>query len=142
LESEVSRNRGGGIGSITDFLQNVRNSGFIPRGIIDVGANRGDWTRLALSIFAADTPVIMIEPLDEMASYLTKRFAGCANCHYVQAGAGREAGKLVQTIWPDLNGSSFLPQVNSSQLRSGKQRKTTDRYHRFAPARYLPRLRS
>lgn len=109
---------------MTDFLQNVRNSGFIPRGIIDVGANRGDWTRLALSIFAADTPVIMIEPLDEMAPYLTKVFANCANCQYVKAGAGREAGELVQTIWPDLNGSSFLPQVDSSQFRSGQQRKT------------------
>jgi FkbM family methyltransferase len=123
LGIEVRRNRGGGIGTIVDFLQNVRDRGFSPLGIIDVGANRGDWTRLALSIFP-NAPVIMIEPQDEMRLYLSKLCKSQLNCHYVRAGAGRAAGELVQTIWPDLNGSSFLPQAESSQLRSGKQRKT------------------
>ena len=33
--------------------------------------------------------------------------------------------KVVLTIWPDLSGSSFVPDVDSSQLRIGKQRKTS-----------------
>ena len=88
-----------------------------------MGANRGDWTRLALSIFP-NAAAIMIEPQDEMATYLTKLSATLANCHYVKAGAGSETGELVQTIWPDLNGSSFLFPFENDPLRNGKQRKT------------------
>jgi FkbM family methyltransferase len=123
LGIEIRRNRGGAIGTIADFLENIRTRGFVPRGIIDIGANRGDWTRLALSIFP-DASVIMIEPQDEMQPYLSKLCSSVANCQHVKAGAGRAAGELVQTIWPDLNGSSFLPEADSSQLKSGKQRRT------------------
>jgi FkbM family methyltransferase len=112
-----------GIGKLVRFLKTVRARGFTPRGIIDVGANSGAWTRLALSVFP-DVHVIMVEPQDEMEPYLSRLCRSVAGCHYVKAGAGREAGELVQTIWPDLAGSSFLPQVDSSQLQSGKQRKT------------------
>jgi hypothetical protein len=59
--SEIYRNRGGGIRQIVGFFGEIRARGFTPRGIIDVGATRGDWTRLALSIFP-DASVIMIEP--------------------------------------------------------------------------------
>ena len=120
---EIYRNRGAGIGTMAGFLGDIRTRGFTPRGIIDVGANRGDWTRVALSIFP-DASLIMIEPQDEMQPYLSKLCSSVAGCHYVKAGAAREAGELVQTIWPDLSGSSFVPEVDSSQLRSGKQRKT------------------
>jgi FkbM family methyltransferase len=68
--------------------------------------------------------VIVIEPQDEMASYLDKTRRQLRQLRNVKAGAGREANELVQTISPDLNGSSLLPQVDSSQLRSGAQRKT------------------
>src|ERR1700730_14702173 len=68
---EIYRNRGRGIGTIAGFLGDIRARGFKPRGIIDVGANRGDWTRVALSIFP-DASVIMIEPQDEMQPYLSK----------------------------------------------------------------------
>jgi FkbM family methyltransferase len=123
LGIEIRRNRGGAIGTIADFLENIRTRGFVPRGIIDIGANRGDWTRLALSIFP-DASVIMIEPQHEMQPYLSNLCSSLANCQYVKAGAGRAGGELVQTIWPDLNGSSFLPEADCSQLKSGKQRRT------------------
>lgn len=121
---EIYRNRGKEIGSMAGFLEDLRTRGFTPRGIIDVGANRGDWTRVALSIFP-NASVIMIEPQHEMQPYLSKLSSSVAGCHYVKAGAAREAGELVLTIWPDLSGSSFVPDVDSSQLRIGKQRKTS-----------------
>ncbi|MBV8481985.1 MAG: FkbM family methyltransferase [Verrucomicrobia bacterium] len=120
---EIKRNRGGGVGELVSFLENIRARGFIPRGIVDVGANRGAWTRLALSIFP-NASVIMIEPQDEMEPYLSKLCSSLPTCRYIKAGAGRKPGELVQTIWSDLNGSSFLPPVDRSQLGSGKQRKT------------------
>ena len=123
LGIEIRRNRGGGIGRIASFLEDIRARGFTPRGIIDVGANRGDWTRLALSIFP-NASVIMIEPQEEMQPYLSQLCRSIPACHYVKAGAGHEAAELIQTIWPDLVGSSFLPEVDNSKLQSGKQRKT------------------
>jgi FkbM family methyltransferase len=141
LGIEIHRGRGGQIGKIVGFFRGIQARGFTPRGIIDVGANRGDWARLALSIFP-DASVIMIEPQDEMQPYLSKLCSSVAGCHYVKAGAGREVGELVQTIWPDLAGSSFLPEPDTSQLQSGWQRKTrvvtidsllSETYPEFAP---------
>lgn len=112
-----------GIGEVANFLEDIRARGFVPRGIIDVGANQGDWSRLALSIFPG-TPIIMIEPQDEMQPLLSQLSKREVACHYVKAGAGREPGELVQTIWPDRVGSSFLPEADESRLQTGEQRKT------------------
>jgi len=129
------------IGDMENFLGDIRARGFVPRGIIDVGANRGDWTRLALKIFP-EASVLMIEPQDEMQPRLSQLAESRAGCHYVKAGAGREPGELVQTIWPDLKGSSFLPEPDQSQLQAGTQRKTpvttldklvTETYPDFCP---------
>jgi FkbM family methyltransferase len=111
------------IGACDLFLEDLRARGFLPRGIIDVGANRGDWTRMALSVFPR-TPVLMIEPQDEMEIFLAELAATKPDCHFVKAGAGREPGELVQTIGENPEGSSFLPPVNDELLRAGKQRKT------------------
>jgi FkbM family methyltransferase len=111
------------IGKIGDFLEDVRARGFVPRGIVDVGANEGYWTQLALEIFPK-AAVLMIEPQEEMQSRLTKLAQSRPGCLYIRAGAGREPGELVQTIWPDLSGSSFLPPADARQLKAGTQRKT------------------
>jgi len=111
------------IASIKGFLEDIRARGFSPRGIVDVGANRGEWTRLALSVFPS-TPVVMIEPQDEMEEPLVDICKELVNCTYIKAGAGREAGELVQTIWEDLSGSSFLPEATDEGLKSGTQRRT------------------
>jgi FkbM family methyltransferase len=111
------------IGELNLFLEDIRARGFIPRGIIDVGAHRGDWAKLALSIFPK-TPILMIEPQEEMQKNLSEVVRASPNCQIVQAGAGRKAGELVQTIWEDYAGSSFLPASNAELEKTGKQRKT------------------
>jgi FkbM family methyltransferase len=106
-------------------LRNDRKSSnqWGPSPAYDVGANRGDWTRLALSVFPG-TPVLMIEPQDEMETSLSQLVSEMPVCHYVKAGAGREEGELIQTIWEDLAGSSFLPELDSEKLKTGRQRRT------------------
>ena len=113
----------GHIGEVDLFLEDIRARGFSPKGIIDVGANRGAWTKLALSKFP-NTPVIMIEPQDEMEAPLSELVKIAPNCHYVKAGAGRKPGELVQTIWEDSEGSSFLPPADPALAQAGKQRRT------------------
>ncbi len=111
------------IGNIRTFLEDIRARGFSPRGIIDVGANRGDWTRMALSVFP-DVRVVMIEPQQEMQHILHQLCSQNSRLEFVRAGAGKEDGQLLQTIWDDLAGSSFLPEPSEQKLRAGKQRMT------------------
>lgn len=111
------------IANIRMFLEDVKARGFKPQGIIDVGANTGSWTRMALSIFPR-ARVLMIEPQEEMSHDLQELCRSFSSVEYVRAGAGRECGDLVQTIWEDLLGSSFLPEVSDDKLADGTQRMT------------------
>ena len=111
------------IGDVKMFLEDLKARGFEPRGIVDVGANKGDWTRLSLSVFPR-ARVLMIEPQPEMRSHLEQLCRDNPNLEFVQAGAGRDPGQLVQTIWKDLAGSSFLPKPSEEKLRDGTQRIT------------------
>jgi FkbM family methyltransferase len=106
-----------------ELLEDVRARGFVPRGIIDVGANRGEWTRMALAVFPG-AHVIMIEPQAEMVASLETLCREQANVSLVKAGAGSEAGQLLQTIAEDLAGSSFLPPGNALLREKGRQRLT------------------
>jgi FkbM family methyltransferase len=111
------------IAEIRSFLEDIKARGFPPRGIVDVGANRGDWAQMAISVFPGAS-VLMIEPQDEMEPSLSRLAVEIPTCHYVKAAVGREEGELIQTIWEDLAGSSFLPAPNPEALMAGKQRKT------------------
>jgi FkbM family methyltransferase len=111
------------IASIRCFLEDIKARGFSPRGIIDVGANRGDWTRLVLSVFP-DTPVLMIEPVDELETKLSQLVTERPTCRYVKAAVGREESELVLTVYEDLIGPTFLAEPDYEQLKSGRQRQT------------------
>jgi FkbM family methyltransferase len=84
----------------------------------------------------------MIEPQDEMDAPLSLLISEMPFCNHVKAGAGSEDGERIQTIWDDLAGSSFLPEVDAAKLAIGKQRKTkivaiddllSDSYKNFHP---------
>lgn len=111
------------ISTIECFLADLQNRGLSVRGIIDVGANYGVWTQMALQCFP-QAAVIAIEPQVEMVPSLTNLCQNYPHVQLIQAGAGRSSGELVQTIWEDLAGSSFLPTVDPEKMSSGQQRKT------------------
>ena len=111
------------IGDVRSFLEDVRERGFSPRGILDVGANRGDWSQMALWVFPS-AKTVMIEPQDEVEPFLKKLADSDSRFRYFKCGAGREAGELFQTIWEDTYGSSFAVEKNEELIKSGKQRPT------------------
>ena len=111
------------IGNIQLFLEDIAARGFTPRGILDVGANYGNWTRMAKSVFPR-SEIIMVEPQDELESILSELCVEIEGLQYIKSGVGSEKCELVQTIWDDLAGSSFLPSVEPSQMAAGKQRIT------------------
>ncbi len=109
------------IGYIKAFLEDIRCRGFSPKFVLDVGANRGDWTQMAKDVFP-EASFLLIEPQIEMREYLNNLCSNFEDISWIEAGAGSKKGKLVQTLWDDLAGSSFLPHVDEDLLSSGKQR--------------------
>ena len=78
---------------------------------------------MALAVFPG-AEVIMIEPQEEMRPFLDTLCAERQGLEFIPAGAGGKSGELVQTIWDDLAGSSFLPEVSTDKIREGRQRVT------------------
>jgi FkbM family methyltransferase len=111
------------VGDIDCFLEDLKARGFVPEGLLDVGAHKGSWTADALRTFPA-CKAVMIEPQDEMVPYLEEVCARHPGVTHVKAGAGSACEERIQTIWDDFAGSSFLPQENSELLGTGKQRVT------------------
>lgn len=109
------------IGQIDLFLEDLRAREFRPNLILDIGANKGAWTRMAKTIFP-QAAFLLIEPQPEMKPALDCLCSEFENIQWVQAGVASSEGTLVQTIWEDLGGSSFLPTVREDFLFSGKQR--------------------
>lgn len=105
------------------FLEDIRARGFTCQGIIDIGANQGDWSRMAMSVFP-ESRYLLIEPQSEMAPRLEALCRENPNTDFVLAGVGSKEGELVQTIYEDSRGSTFMPKVDQDLLGRGKQRKT------------------
>ena len=78
---------------------------------------------MALRVFP-DAHVILIEPQVEMVAPLEALCCENVNVSLVKAGAGSQPGQLLQTIWEDLAGSSFLPPEDAALQKKGRQRLT------------------
>jgi FkbM family methyltransferase len=109
------------IGNVNTFLEDIKARNFQPTFILDIGANRGYWSRRAKEIFP-EAAFLLIEPQAEMRQDLDTLCAKHPDIQWVEVGVGAQAGVLTQTIWEDLVGSSFLPAQRESFLKSGKQR--------------------
>lgn len=100
------------------FYEDVRARGFQPRFILDVGANRGDWTEMMLGLFPG-ARYLLLEPQHEMAGALNSLTRRHPNVTWIECGAGPEEGELVLHVSDDLNGSSFVSGAVSEATASG-----------------------
>lgn len=74
-------------------LSRLKNSGFMPKGILDIGACLGQWTHVALTVFP-DTPTVMVDGNPEVASKLAadkERFGHNVRCETAVLGKKRDA---------------------------------------------------
>ena len=87
-------------------LENIKKLGFYPETVLDVGANKGYWSRHCHSVFPK-AEFFLIEPQTEMEDSL-KEFCQQTDSSYFiyAAGENNHTGKL--RIWEDMQGSSFL----------------------------------
>lgn len=103
------------------FLLFLRGRGFVPGLAVDVGANRGHWTEMLKESFPS-CEVLMIEPQPEMRDSLDAVCRRLPGVSWVETAAGARDETRLQTIWEDLEGSSFLPKPDAGRQASGVQR--------------------
>ena len=103
------------------FFLYLRERGFAPELTVDVGANRGRWTEMLKEVFPA-TEVLMIEPQQEMRDSLDAVCRRLPGVRWIETAAGAREETRLQTIWEDLEGSSFLPKPDAGRQASGVQR--------------------
>ncbi len=123
---EVRRKALAGTGQrpITDMkalLEDLRQRGLRPRSVLDVGANLGNWSRMAKTIFP-EADCFLIEPQIECQRALESFCAAYPGSRHLLVGAGAGNASLALTIWDDLVGSSFLPPEAPHLKEAGKQR--------------------
>lgn len=74
-------------------LINMRRAGFQCTGVIDGGANVGDWTRHFWKVFPC-VPSIMVEPLPEMIDVLNRLATSVKGSSVEISALGAEPGKV------------------------------------------------
>ena len=104
--------------SMQALLEHLRSRKFAPKAILDVGANRGKWSRVAKRVFP-EADCFMIEPQGEMRQFLDPFCQTFPGSKWFMAGAGSAAGELTFTISEDSVGSSFVtPGLSVRERRS------------------------
>ncbi|MEL7255755.1 MAG: FkbM family methyltransferase [Pseudomonadota bacterium] len=88
------------------MFSTLKALGYTPGHIIDIGGNRGDWTRKALEAYPSAN-VTVFEPQTSLATYHTD-IAAKANVEIVYAGVGDQDGEASFTIHDRDDSSSFL----------------------------------
>jgi FkbM family methyltransferase len=76
------------------------------RSVIDIGAAKGDWTRLAVNHFP-DSAFLMIDPLIENQPSLENVCSSFSNVRYELAAAGNGAELVAFDVTDDLDGSGI-----------------------------------
>lgn len=85
---------------------------FKPAGIIDVGAYRGDWTRMANRLFGP-TPTLMVEAQPAMHAMIASVLADLPQTRLAGVVLGERSGEEV-TFFEMGTGSSFLPEASDA----------------------------
>ena len=103
------------------LLQDIKARGFNCRTVLDVGANQTLWSRTAIRCFP-EAKFYLVEPQQELEAGLQEFCRRHKNASYFLTGVGAKKENQVITIWDDLAGSSFMPEVEDALLQQGRQR--------------------
>ena len=104
------------MGNMEAFLRHLRELGFKPGHVLDVGANKTEWSRLARTLFP-EAKFILVEPQAELVQYLKAFCDESPGSVWKLAGAGREPGEIELIIWSDPACSSVLFQPEKDSPR-------------------------
>jgi FkbM family methyltransferase len=105
-------------------FSSLKDLGFAPKHIVDVGANKGDWTRTALKYFP-DAAYTLVEPQNELRVHIRDLEDRGCRIRWVHAGAADQPGVLPFTIRERDDSSTFgISEVEATA--SGFRRTTVE----------------
>src|SRR5258708_38518272 len=89
------------------FFSLLLRLGFAPTHILDVGANRGNWTRTALKHFPGPR-YTLVEPQDHLKSHIRALLDRGCKIHWINAAAGHKSGTMPMSISSRDDSSTFV----------------------------------
>jgi FkbM family methyltransferase len=89
------------------FFSLLRRMGFAPRHVVDVGANRGYWTRAAFKYFPSAV-YTLVEPQDHLRSHTQDLVAQGCKVKWINAGCADFSGTLPLSVSHWDVGSTFV----------------------------------
>jgi FkbM family methyltransferase len=104
------------------FFGLLARMGFAPKHILDVGANRGLWTREAMKFFP-EARYTLVEPQDDLKAHIQDLIEGGRKIEWINAGASDRAGTLALTIAAS-DGSSTFVRTDRHGRTTGSEQKT------------------
>lgn len=91
----------------------LKHLGFAPQHVLDVGANKGIWTRGALKYFP-DASYTLVEPQEELKAHIEDLVSEGYKIHWIHAGASDKRGVLPFTIRERDDSSNFtMPEAEA-----------------------------
>ena len=105
---------------LNPFLSLLKRLGFAPAHILDVGANRGEWTRAALQFFP-QANYTLVEPQEHLKVYIQDLLDGGYKINWISAGVADRAGSLPFTIAARDDSSTFALSKEQAEATGAKQ---------------------
>lgn len=102
------------------FFENIKQMGFTPKHIIDVGANHGTWTRETLKYFP-DAFYTLIEPQKWLQSSFQDILDSNSKVSFNAVGAGSQTGSFMFTIVHRDDSCSFRYTEEEAKAAGYKQ---------------------
>jgi FkbM family methyltransferase len=92
----------------------LKQFGFAPKHVLDVGANHGHWTRTALGYFP-NASYTLVEPQDQLKIHIQDLVALGCRIRWINVGAADKPGSLPFTVSYRDDASSFVVQEHEAQ---------------------------
>lgn len=107
LGLEITRKWNSPVGEMESFLRDVKKRGLKCNYILDVGAYKGKFSRMAISVYP-DAAIYLVEPLKEMKHALEGFCKQNPKCKYFDFAAGPAHGMHSLRVFRDLAWSGFM----------------------------------
>jgi len=105
---------------LNPFLSLLKQLHFDPAHIVDVGANRGDWTRAAVQYFP-DAHYTLVEPQGHLKAHIQDLLEDGYKLDWISAGVADRAGHLAFTIASRDDSSTFALSREQAEAAGARQ---------------------
>jgi len=105
---------------LNPFLSLLKRLDFAPAHIIDVGANRGEWTRAAIQFFP-QAHYTLVEPQEHLKTHIRDLVDCGYELEWISSGVADRAGRLAFTIASRDDSSTFAVNKEEADAAGARQ---------------------